>query len=194
MSITPYPLRWPDHIARTKTPERSRFQTSLARARRNLTRDLDLLGANNIVITSNAVLNKNGTIAARQPWISDVGIAVYFTVDGQGRCFACDRWDWMEDNIQAIAKTIEALRGVQRWGTSQMVDAAFAGFAALPAQTAGDAWWDVMGLSSSTVPREVIEANYRALAKRSHPDVGGDPDLWRAIQFAYEQAMQAVAP
>jgi hypothetical protein len=47
-------------------------------------------------------------------------------------CFACDRWDSVADNVQAIRKTIEALRGIERWGTGDMVQRAFAGFVALP--------------------------------------------------------------
>jgi hypothetical protein len=39
----------------------------------------------------------------------------------------------IRDNLQAVAKTIEALRGIDRWGTREMVDAAFQAFAAIPA-------------------------------------------------------------
>lgn len=42
------------------------------------------------------------------------GVAVYFTLKGQQFCFACDHWDEIKDNMQAIHKTIEALRGIER--------------------------------------------------------------------------------
>jgi len=34
--------------------------------------------------------------------------------------------------------------------------------------------------------RAVIEARYRALAKRFHPDAGGDPEEFRKVQWAVE--------
>ena len=39
------------------------------------------------------------------------------------RAIACDKWDSIRDNLHAVAKTIEALRGIDRWGTGEMVDA-----------------------------------------------------------------------
>jgi len=48
-------------------------------------------------------------------------------------CLACDRWDKVQDNIYAIAMTIEPLRGIERWGSGSMVEQAFTGFFALPA-------------------------------------------------------------
>ena len=35
-------------------------------------------------------------------------------------------------------------------------------------------------------PEDVVKAVYRALAKKHHPDAGGDPDRFRAIAEAYE--------
>jgi hypothetical protein len=37
-------------------------------------------------------------------------------------CLACDRWDKVQDNIYAIAMTIEPLRGIERWGSGSMVE------------------------------------------------------------------------
>ncbi|HLE46158.1 MAG TPA: hypothetical protein VI915_04135, partial [Thermoplasmata archaeon] len=34
--------------------------------------------------------------------------------------------------------------------------------------------------------RSEIEARFRALAKRHHPDAGGDPDEFRRVQWAVE--------
>ncbi len=51
----------------------------------------------------------------------------------------------MGDNIQAIRKTIEAMRGLERWGVSDMLQRTFSGFKALPDQTGigKEAWWIV---------------------------------------------------
>jgi hypothetical protein len=104
---------------------------------------------------------------AREP--NDRGAAVYFTLKGQQMCFACDRWDCVADNIQAIRKTIEALRGIERWGTGDMVQQAFNGFVALPAPPSA---WKVLGVKPGASWTEINEA-YREKAKKAHSDVGG---------------------
>ena len=40
-------------------------------------------------------------------------------------------------------------------------------------------------------PAHLPRTTYRRLAKQHHPDVGGDPETWRAIRYAYEQGMKA---
>ncbi len=52
--------------------------------------------------------------ACRKP--DDRGVAVYFTHLRRSMCFTCDKWDQVEDNLYAIVKTIETLRGIERWG------------------------------------------------------------------------------
>jgi hypothetical protein len=84
-------------------------------------------------------------------------------------CFACDRWDRIGDNIYAIAKTIEALRGIERWRSGSMVEQAFTGFVALPAPKSP---WEVIGVQHGASWDE-IEAAFRAKAKRLHSDTGG---------------------
>lgn len=185
------PLQWPLGRPRTPNRKRAQFKVAPAQARKELYEELERLGATKVVITTNAELRLDGQLAVRQPWNLDPAIAVYFTRKGQELCLACDRWDDVGDNIRAVGLSVAAIRSLERWGTSDMVDAAFSGFAALPAGTSGAAWWDVLGLYDSTVSRHLIELSYRALAKQHHPDAGGDPELWHAIQLAYEQAMAA---
>ena len=45
-------------------------------------------------------------------------------------------------------------------------------------------FYRVLGILPNA-PDEVIKAVYRALAKKYHPDAGGDPDRFRAISDAY---------
>lgn len=186
-NVDAYPLSWPAAWPRCQTPEYSRFQTGIAAARDGLMRELELLGARNVVISSNAQLLRNGEIAARQPRLHDTGVAVYFTIQGQQRCIPCDRWILLEENIQAVRKTIEALRGIERWGTPGIVAAAFQGFAALPANTDGLSWWRVLEVSPDASEVE-IEAAYRRLARQHHPDAGGNAEAFHRITDAYQQA------
>jgi hypothetical protein len=184
--IDAYPLLWPVGWPRCQEPTYARFQTSIAAARDGLMRELDLLGVHDVVINSNAQRTKSGEIAYRQPRLTDTGVAVYFTLDGQQRCIPCDRWILLEDNIQAVRKTIEAIRGIERWGTAGIVAAAFQGFQALPE---GDnaAWWRVLEVEPTASEVE-IKAAYQRLVKRYHPDAGGSRELFERVQAAYEQA------
>src|SRR5690606_9584801 len=126
-----YPLQWPDGWPRTDRPARARFDTSFARARAELLNELRLLGATGVVISSNIELRRDGLPYANAKQPDDRGMAVYFTLRGEQQCIPCDVWDRTEDNLQAIRLTVAALRGLDRWGAKEMVNAAFRGFKAL---------------------------------------------------------------
>jgi hypothetical protein len=113
-SISAYPLHWSAWKPRNQTPRASAFKTDLVKARNGLQAELRRLGAANVVISSNAELTADGRIAARQRRLIDTGIAVYFDLDGEAMCFACDEYILLEDNVHAISLTIEALRGIER--------------------------------------------------------------------------------
>ncbi|WP_236547726.1 J domain-containing protein [Sphingomonas sp. AX6] len=102
----------------------------------------------------------------------DPGVAVYFKRKGRDGVFACDKYDQLHDNIRAIGKTAEAMRGIERWGASEMLDRAFTGFEALPAP---DAWWTILGVDQSAAPA-AIDTAYRKLARDAHPDQNGGID------------------
>lgn len=178
------PLQWPANQPRTRYPKRSAFSVSLASARDQLYDELHRMGATKVTISSNARLNLNGTISAKQPALNDNGVAVYFVRKGQEAVIACDRWDAIASNLRAIGKTVEAIRGIERWGTTEMVDAAFTGFLALPT---GEEWWGVLEIDrhASFI---AIQERYFALARTHHPDAGGDPGRFRRLTEAFDQA------
>lgn len=191
MSTAPteaYPLTWPLGRPRQHGREVARFKTTLGKAIENVRYEVDLLGGTAVVISSNLPLRRDGLPMARAGYIGDCGVAVYFTLRKKPMCFACDRWDRVEDNMQAIAKTIEALRGIERWGSGQMVEQAFTGFIALPAP---EAWWQVLGLKGPDATREQIEHAHRRLAMEHHPDRGGDADRMARINRARDQGLEA---
>ncbi len=190
LNVTAYPLDWPPQWPREQHPQSSAFKTGLVTARDGLTRQLELLGATSVVISSNAELTRDGNIAARQRRIDDTGVAAYFVLDGEERCIPCDKWIRLEDNLRALELTVEAMRGLERWGAREIVRRAFSGFAALPASGSGSGWWDVLGLyPEATVPE--IESAYRLRARQYHPDVGGSPDEFTRLTEAYRQAKEA---
>lgn len=187
-----YPLQWPVAWPRTERPQRSAFSTSLAAARDEVRSELRRLGASDVVISTNIITNLDGSYRSKQRVPDDRGVAVYFKLNGEDQCFPCDRWLGVEENLHAIALSIEALRGLDRWGAKEMVAAAFKGFKALPASAivtpyTAKPWNEVLGVQPDA-SREMIDAAYRVQAKKLHPDLGGNQQFFEALSRAYEQA------
>lgn len=189
-----WPIGWP------RTPdnkrERAKFSQRISKdsykepitfevATTHLFDELKRLGDKNPILSSNLQIRQDGIPYANQRKPDDPGIAVYFTLNGREQCIPCDKWDRAEDNIRAIAKTIEALRGIKRWGTKQIVNATFKGFTALPSpdQVIITAVQYFDGCHTQTE----IKSKYRELAKKMHPDFGGDPAEFHELQRQYDQ-------
>lgn len=186
-----YPLDWPPAWPRCKWPNHAPFRDkSLSKAIDGLLHELSLLGGSDIIISTNLVLRKyDGLPKSGQAQPPDRGVAVYFTLKKKQQCFPCDRWEKIEENIWAICLSIAALRGLNRWGAREMVDAAFSGFKALP-ETAGafnKSYWDVLGLEKNDNIFKA-EEKYRKLAFLAHPDRGGDQIKMAELNGAIEQA------
>jgi hypothetical protein len=182
--IEAYPLTWPMGRQRTRWPEGARFRTTLGAAIREVQAEVSRLGGTGLIISSNLPLRRDGMPYANASQPQDRGVAVYFTYKKRPMCFACDRWKAVEDNMKAIAKTIDALRGIERWGSGQMVEQAFTGFVALPAP---EQPWQTLGLDTSNPTREQIDAAHRRLASQHHPDKGGDPQKMASINTARDE-------
>lgn len=178
-----YPLHWPENRKRTvpHRRQRSRFNTGFGLAVRTVVNELRRLGSKNQVVSTNVPVRRDGLPLASAKRVDDPGVAVYFRYKDRPMVFTCDRWDKVEDNIWAIAKTIEAMRGIERWGSGDMTDTAFSGFRALPSPSdlTKRPWRKVLmvdGLDCS-IPAVALagaEASYRTLARERHPDLGGN--------------------
>lgn len=178
-----YPLHWPQGRPRTLNPERSRFKApSFAVAVKKLMAELQRLGAREIILSTNMPLKADGMPYANRNRPRDQAVAVYFTYAKTPMCFACDRWDTLEDNMQAIHHTIAALRGIARWGTGDMLRAAFTGFQAIAGPRARE-WWEVLDCDRLQ-PLAEIEAQYKRLARIHHPDNGGNADTMAQLNNA----------
>lgn len=201
MTESAHPLSWPVGRKRTERwkRERAKFDVTFARARDNIVAEVGRLAGRYpdpaIVISTNIALRRDGLPLAGQRAPDDPGVAVYFTYKKRQMSFACDRWEKIEHNMQAIAKTIEALRGIARWGTGDMLEAAFNGFTALPppsSTTQGARHWrDVFGTAVHT--RAQLSDVYRRLASAHHPDRGGDPAKMAELNTAREAALKDIS-
>ncbi len=176
---TAYPLSWPAGWPKTEPYSRGTplFKKDLPGALANLKKQIELMGGKNLVLSSNYTLGANNP---KEP-----GVVAYFEWQQIPMAIPCDRWSKIEANVQAIALTVEAMRGMERWGAKHMIKAMFTGFKALPFSSQNP-WWEVLGVSSFATPDEA-KAAYRDLVKRHHPDTGGNPETFRRVQAAYEQ-------
>lgn len=194
-----FPLSWPLGRTRTSswTRKKSPFKTTPGRARDDLMRELKLLGARNVVISSNVGTYRRGgqdiMYADQSAAKNDPGVAVYFNWNSTTYVIACDKWDSVWDNIQACMKTVNAIRGIERWGSGEMVKSAFSGFKELPSPPPTPSttrkWWDVLGLSPNATAESVKYA-YRSLLFKHHPDKGGTHEKVVELNNAWEQAKQ----
>lgn len=201
--VEAYPLVWPEGWPRAKNRERSRFQITPDRARKNMLDEIRRLVGSKfrrdmVIISTNLHLRQDGEPYSTQRQPEDQGVAVYFEHKDKHMVFACDRWDLIHDNIHAIGKTIEALRGIERWGASDMLDRAFAGFTALE-QLPEEGWREVldMGDVHITDTKKVLlaraERHYKILAKDAHPDRGGSTEEMARLNMARNQARSELA-
>jgi hypothetical protein len=195
MSMRPeerYPLTWPAGWPRTPTWRcgSSPFKTeSTDSAMRELMSELARLGASRVIVSSNLKLRQDGMPYSQQPQTDDEGIAVYFVRKGVDMVLACDKFAKCEANMRAITKTIDAIRGIERWGSSDMMERAFAGFTAIEHESAAH-WSVVLGVPRAAA-RLVIDEAYKRLRSQHHPDKGGSPDQFQRIQQAYAEATAA---
>lgn len=202
-----HPLRWPSGRPRTTPADRKSASwrhdgrpITLNVARQRLRAQLSAMTkagrpwrttahvlSCNIRFTRSGARDQN---FRREP--EDVGVAVYFELDRQPMALACDRWDTVQDNLAAIAAHIEALRGQERWGVADLVQA-FAGHAALapPGGTPSDEpWWQVLGVSKIASVFE-IEAAWRKQIFAAHPDRGGSEAQAARLNRARDQGRAA---
>lgn len=192
ITTTAYPLAWPPGRRRTEPHRRAvaKFgERSFAVARDQLLAELKRLGGvKQIILSTNIELRQDGLPYAGRRMPDDPGVALYF-IDRKGRqmAFACDRWKHIEDNMRAIEKTVEALRGIERWGSGDMLDAAFTGFQALPAAGSpptSPPWWEVLGTTRDAPVDRVTEC-YRRVLMNAHPDRGGSNVAVHEVEAAF---------
>lgn len=211
MNVTSYPLTWPTGWKRTPLDKMTtgrfgvakqsghswmtREGVTVAEATKRLLAELQRMGAqrDDVILSTNLQLRLDGLPRSGQAAPRYPGAAVYWRdpFNGQPRSMAIDRYTKVEQNIAALAATIEALRAIERHGGAVVLERAFTGFVALPAPIVAGMrrdWWEVLG-----VPRDAgaqaIGAAYRALAAQHHPDKGGSTERMVEINRARDEAL-----
>lgn len=210
MSQERYPLSWPNGWPRTNAHKRQRAnwtkttytdvqdrQTGASKklrgaqsinvgdATERLERQLEALGATDAILSTNIELRIDGRPKSGRVEPYDVGAAIYFKLKGKDRCLACDRWQRVADNINALALHIDALRRIDRYGIGDM-EQAFAGYTALPAQASP--WWTILEFDQRPTSFAVVAERHATLAKQHHPDRGGSVETMAKINAARDAA------
>ncbi|MGZ6370437.1 MAG: J domain-containing protein, partial [Bdellovibrionota bacterium] len=192
-----FPLAWPQGYDRTTSYKRrrSQFRTTFGAARDGLIAELTRMGASYPVISTNQPLKRDGMPSAARAYIMDPGVAVYFLWKGKQRVLACDKWEKIEENLHAVELAVQAMRGLDRWGVSQILDRVFEGFTALPPPAPKkQTWWEVLGFAGSSVSLAQAETNYRTLIRSAHPDAGGSHEAAQKLNAAIAEARCVKGP
>jgi hypothetical protein len=185
---------WPG--TRNGGPTHSRFKATYAASEDLLLRELQHLGAKDVVLEIDiqaSDLRLDGTLRANaKP--QGRRVCLYASTKHGPLMMPCDTyWDW-RDNIRAIALSLEALRQVDRYGCAARGEQ-YRGWTAIPASTGlttrvEAAWQLLKDMSKSgeirARDRAGLELLYRDAARMAHPDCGGTDEGMAAVNRARE--------
>jgi hypothetical protein len=189
MSVARYPLAWPAGWARAKGRRSAAFKVDFDKAVRELGYEIERLGGRYPVLSTNLELRIDGTPRRDKSEPRDPGVAVYFELKSKQKVFACDTFHTVRDNIRAIGLTIAALRSIDRYGASDMLERALSAFEALPAPKS---CWNILGLGPGARVPDIKEA-YRRKAMTLHPDQGGSDAAMAELNRARDEALGSAA-
>jgi hypothetical protein len=174
-----YPLQWPEGWPRTAPYAREsdrRFHDKHC-TRDQLMAELRLLGATEVVVSSNVPTRPDGLLYSDPRRLDDPGIAVYFTYKKKKYVMARDRF---------VSVAVEGMHQVQRHGGDLMLERAFTGFLAIAPPDWKKPWREVFGIKADWTGN--ITELYREKARMRHPNAGGSDTLMAELNVAYEEA------
>ncbi|MFB4306939.1 hypothetical protein [Actinomadura sp. GTD37] len=191
-----YEIRPLGHWTDPETPDRTRafFRAGWADTLEKLGREAGWLGADLVVmqvdVAEDDIRRRDGMLKANAK-VGHPGVVISFESEHGPLRYATDQFTGWQDNVRGIALALGALRAVDRYGVTKRGEQ-YIGWRALAAPVAGFASADeavrwmgekarVLGLDVSTSPPPKV---YRFLARRFHPDAGGDPGDWRRLDEA----------
>lgn len=185
-----HPLHWPDNWPRTKSPQKSQFRSTLAKALNNVNDELARFAADSGKKIEGLIISSNYSLTDSRP--SDPGVCVYFTWNGEQTCIPVDRYNKIECNLQAIYHCIEAERTKLRHGGINLVKASFRGYATLPPPEQSESWFNVLGVAVNC-SLEDAEKAYMRLRSKHHPDRGGDSNKFKQVTNAWIEASEKLS-
>lgn len=209
MTINAFPLTWPTGWKRTSPGDRrygnfgkmqrqngrdwkSKADITVADAVQRVLAELKRMGIerDDVVISTNLKTRLDGLPRSDQARPSDPGAAVYFEDLGRRRCIAVDQYTTVEDNLAAVAATLEAMRAIERHGGAEVLDRAFTGFAALPPPREDRPWWVVLDVDQEAT-KEQIRTAYRQKVSTVHEAKGGTQEQMAELNVARDRGLAA---
>lgn len=175
--------------------KKSQFKTGWGKTLELLDYELQKLGARDVVIQAgfrpDQIRIDGWPYGKAVP--SHAAIIVSFRdIEGAALSFPCDTFVTIDDNLRAIALSLEALRAVDRFGVTRRNEQ-YTGFKAIEAPKTG--WTSVeeaaCWLGHYAPNLDVLESAenyrqaYRSAAAQLHPDrLGANPHWWGLLQQA----------
>jgi hypothetical protein len=199
---SPLPATWPGKRRPTSfVRKRSPFKMIWTKTEKLLERELTHLGAKDVVIAVDirnpGFFRQDGMLKADARPASPAVILAFTNRAGVRLQFPCDTYAFWQDNVHAIALSLEALRAVDRHEVTQG-DAQYVGFKALPAgggapgaveMTEGRAS-EILAEYSDFPPHLIVQESsvariaIRTAKSRSHPDAKGPAGAFEDVTAA----------
>lgn len=175
-----------------------RFRSNWSDTLTLLDRETTKLGATLVVLQVDVTageIRRDGMLRA-DARVHFPGVRVSFTSRHGSLTYATDRYSHWQDNIRAVALSLEALRAVDRYGVSGSGEQ-YQGWTAIaaephtPAMTAEQAAdYLATHAGNGSTPSDIVASKeardkaYRAAARNLHPDHGGDPHQFSRLNEA----------
>jgi hypothetical protein len=187
--------KWPGIPTPSYHRKRSTFSAGYQKTLNELEGELNKLRAKNIVIQIaldlSDIRNDGWPRSSARP--KSPGVIVSCETTKGPLSFPCDRFTVWEDNLRAIAKSLEALRTVDRYGVTRNNEQ-YKGWTQLPADPNGSMLINEAAeflsshsgfeVSAITAEEGLFLAAYREAARKLHPDAGGSHDAFVRLQKA----------
>lgn len=184
---------WP--LERTRDRQRSRFGASYGDTLALLETELVHLCAKNVVIQADcdrSEIRNDGQLRANAR-LRGPGIILSFDSKYGPLSYPCDKFLNWDCNLRAIALSLEALRKVDRYGVTKRAEQ-YKGWEKLPPPanaelpltvgTAAGTLLRAAGWEATSLAKDQLDAVYRAAARRTHPDHGGNAEQFKRVEQA----------
>ncbi|MCI2958206.1 hypothetical protein MN032_10905 [Agromyces atrinae] len=189
---------WPG--ARTARPTVSPFSAKIGTTIAELGRETRAINAKNVRLQIDLAPEKfrqDGNPRADAVPRTPAIILTFETKLGP-QSYPCDSFTRWEDNLRAIVLTLEAFRKVDRYGVTKN-GAQYRGFLAIEGATAMPAGFGSVDEATRFIAKLIddsgwttgnLTVNLRQAKRLTHPDVGGDADLFQRVNLAEQYLKQ----
>ena len=188
-------VAWPGSPTRSRY--KAKFRANYSQTLKLLDRELQHLKARQIVVQADVTegqIRQDGMLYASARPSSPRIILSFNSIHG-ALSYPCDRYSDWQDNLRAIALSLEALRMVDRYGVTKSAEQ-YRGFQALPPPKPG--FEEVENAASVIRQFSGYQGPFRAILtdrhfgmrmileaqKHTHPDKGGNVDSFKKVMAA----------